>query len=146
MAEINKIKFFYHSVDFSFSDRSKIKKFLMLLFKSERKRLDQLNYIFCTDSYLQQLNKKFLRHHYKTDILTFPNSEHPTKIEGEIYISVERARKNAGRFKTTFKQELLRLIFHGALHLCDYKDKTERQIKIMRDKEDHYLKLYKSFT
>jgi rRNA maturation RNase YbeY len=146
MAEINKIKFFYHAVDFPFSDRNKLKKFLLLLFKSEGKKLGQLNYVFCSDSYLQQLNKKFLSHNYKTDILTFPTLDTPNSISGEIYISVERAKVNATRFKESFKQELRRLIFHGALHLCGYRDKTERQMRIMRNQEDHFLKLYKSFT
>ncbi len=144
--EINKIKFFYHSVDFPFSDRSKIKRFLFFLLKSQKKKLAQLNYIFCSDDYLQELNKKFLGHNYKTDILTFPTLEKPVLIEGEIYISVERARINADRFKTSFRQELLRLIFHGVLHLCGYQDTNATQTQKMRDAEDHYLKLYKSFT
>jgi rRNA maturation RNase YbeY len=146
MAEINKIKFFYYAVDFSFDHRNRVKRFLLFLFKTERKNLLKLNFIFCSDKYLQQLNKKFLGHNYKTDILTFPDSNQSMPTDAEIYISVKRAKVNSMHYETSFKQELLRLIFHGALHLCGYKDDTQAQIKKMRNREDHYLKLYKSFT
>jgi rRNA maturation RNase YbeY len=111
----------------------------------ESKKIGAINYVFSTDAYVQALNKKYLHHHYTTDILTFPiNNDGP--IDAEIYISIERIRENAKFFNSTFDEELLRVIFHGALHLCGYKDKTKKQQILMRQRENHYLKVYKSFT
>jgi len=106
--------------------------------------LEQLQYIFCSDEYLLEINKQHLQHNYYTDIITFDLSEKPNAVIGEIYISVDRVRDNAQNYDATFKNELLRVIFHGALHLCGFKDKTEKDQTLMRKAEDKYLQYYLS--
>lgn len=127
----------------SLSNRSELKKFLLRIGKKEKTKIQTLNVIFCDDDYLLQLNDKHLNHNTLTDIITFdltePNNNAKT---GEIYISVVRVKENARLFNTTFKHELHRVVFHGLLHLCGYKDKTKNDISTMRSKEDQYLKLY----
>jgi probable rRNA maturation factor len=102
-----------------------------------------LTYIFCTDSFLLEMNKNFLDHDTYTDIITFDLSNAKTAVHGEIYISVERVRENAVLYNATFSDELHRVIFHGALHLCGFKDKKEKDRKVMRENEDHCLEQYK---
>jgi len=101
-----------------------------------------LNYIFCSDEYLLDINKKFLKHDYLTDIITFDLSEQ-NGVTGEVYISLDRVRDNAKTFDSTFSDECLRVIIHGALHLCGYKDKNKIDKKEMRKKENFYLNIYK---
>jgi probable rRNA maturation factor len=126
----------------SLKDRKTLKAFLQSLFKKERVGLESLTYIFCSDQYLLEINKQYLNHDYYTDIITFNLADNPKLVIGEIYISLDRVKDNAQNFNTSFKQELHRVIFHGALHLCGYKDKTAKEEKLMREKEDQYLKLY----
>ena len=135
------IHFHFLSACPAFTKRTAVKDFLRSLFKKEKTKLDSLNYIFCSDDYLLEINKNYLNHNYYTDIITFDLSEGPA-ITGEIYISIDRVRENATQFNTSFKQELHRVIFHGALHLCGYKDKIHSDQEIMRKKEDTYLKNY----
>jgi rRNA maturation RNase YbeY len=116
------------------------------LFKKEKTKLEQLRYIFCSDEYLLQINKEHLNHNYYTDIITFDLSEKGTGTIGEIYISIDRVRDNAQNYEVPFKHELLRVIFHGALHLCGYKDKSNKDQQLMRKAEDKYLKYYLSKT
>ncbi len=104
--------------------------------------LESLNYIFCTDEYLIEVNQQFLQHDYYTDIITFDLSEQGGPIVGEIYISIDRVRDNARANATKVYEELHRVIFHGALHLCGYKDKKPAEIREMRAKEDYYLAKY----
>jgi rRNA maturation RNase YbeY len=125
----------------AFTKRTAAKDFLRSLFKKEKTQLQSLNYIFCSDDYLLEINKSYLSHNYYTDIITFDLSEGQGTI-GEIYISLDRVRDNAAQFKTSFKQELHRVIFHGALHLCGYKDKTKADQKLIREREDYWLKKY----
>jgi probable rRNA maturation factor len=101
-----------------------------------------LNYIFCTDEYLLQVNRDFLQHDYYTDIITFDLSDTSKRVSGEIYISVDRVKDNALTQGVSFTEELHRVIFHGALHLCGYKDKKPAEVKAMRSAEDKYLELY----
>ena len=103
----------------------------------------ELNVIFCTDDFLLEMNNNFLDHDTFTDIITFDLSESKKAMEGEIYISVERVKENAKIFKTTYTDELHRVIFHGVLHLCGFKDKKEKDQKIMRENEDYCLEHYK---
>jgi rRNA maturation RNase YbeY len=114
----------------------------MKIFKNEDKRLFTLNYIFCSDDYLLEINKTHLQHNYYTDIITFDLSVAPGEIIGEIYISTDRVRDNAVSLGVSIKDELHRVIFHGALHLCGYKDKSPKHLKEMRAAEDLYLSLY----
>jgi rRNA maturation RNase YbeY len=126
----------------SLKNRQPLKAFLQSLFKKEGVKMDSLQYIFCSDKYLLEINKQYLKHDYYTDIITFNLSDKPIPVNGEIYISIDRVKDNAQNFNTSFKQELHRVIFHGALHLCGYKDKTAKEEELMREKEDHYIRLY----
>jgi rRNA maturation RNase YbeY len=126
----------------SLKDRRILKTTLAALFKKEKKKLAELHYIFVSDDRLLEINRQFLQHDFYTDIITFPLSEPGQPISGEIYISVDRVRENAREFGGTVKEELLRVIFHGALHLCGYKDKTTPQQREMRQLEEKYLALY----
>jgi probable rRNA maturation factor len=135
------IHFYYSGVSFPFKDRNKLKLFLSSLFKKEGKKLQSLNYVFCTDEELLKLNIQWLDHNTLTDIITFDLSE-TEKVTGEIYISIDRVRENARSFSRPFSEELHRVIFHGALHLCGYKDKTQAQQSEMRGKEEAYLNRY----
>jgi probable rRNA maturation factor len=120
-------------------ERTRLKRFLASLFIKEKKRVGELRYIFCSDDYLLQINRQYLNHNYYTDIITFDLSERGQDINAEIYISVDRVRENAQEFGCSLKQELHRVMFHGALHLCGYKDKTIAEKKIMRKMEEQYL-------
>jgi probable rRNA maturation factor len=126
----------------SLKDRQILKAFLRSLFKKEGTKLDSLRYIFCSDKYLLEINRQYLNHDDYTDIITFNLSDSPAPVSGEIYISVDRVKDNARKFNTSFRQELHRVIFHGALHLCGYKDKSSKDEKLMREKENQYLALY----
>jgi len=123
-------------------EKNKVKEFIQQLFNLEGKELEHLQYVFCSDDYLLQMNKSFLQHDYFTDIITFDLSIKGKGTNGEIYISVDRVRDNAINHFSTFSEELLRVIFHGALHLCGYKDKKKSEITIMREKEDYYLRVF----
>lgn len=123
--------------------RTKLKIFIKSLFRKEGKSLAELNYVFCSDDYLLNINRQFLNHDYYTDIITFDISETNATKKGEIYISIDRVRENARELHQPIQSEFLRVIFHGALHLCDYKDKTQAQKLEMRLKEDLYLKKFK---
>jgi probable rRNA maturation factor len=130
----------------SLEERTRLKQFIGTLFQKEKKKLAELQYIFCSDPYLLEINRQFLQHDFYTDIITFPLSDPGQPISGEIYISVDRVRDNAREFGSSFKKELHRVIFHGALHLCGYKDKSPRDEKLMREMEDKYLALYDRST
>lgn len=117
---------------------------MLSIFKSEKKKVENLTYIFSTNRIITALNKKFLNHNYQTDILTFSITNNP--LQAEIYISIEKIRENSILYNCTFKEELLRVMFHGILHLCGYDDNSSKQKKEMRKKEDYYLKLYERFT
>lgn len=138
----SKVCFFFDEVKINLSNRAALKKFIEGLFKKEGQQLQSLNYIFCTDKRLLQINRDYLKHDYYTDIITFDLSTPGKGIGGEIYISVDRVRENAKTEGATFKEEIARVIFHGALHLCGYGDKTKQEVKAMRAKEDSYLQHY----
>jgi rRNA maturation RNase YbeY len=137
-----KVSFHYIDVRFFFEQRERIKDFILELFNKEGKQVDSINYIFCKDEYLLSLNVEYLNHDTYTDIITFFYSEKDQPVISDIYISIERVRENAEKFKTSFKNELMRVIFHGALHLCGYKDKKQEEQKLMREKEEFYLNLF----
>ena len=119
--------------------KTKLRVFIKTLFESEGKLLSDLNYVFCSDNYLLTINRQFLQHDYYTDIITFDVSDNKKDVKGEIYISIDRVKDNAKRLDITVQSEFLRVMFHGALHLCGYKDKTKVQQTLMRQKEDLYL-------
>ena len=136
------VNFFYQDVQFAFTDRRKLKAFLSKLFHKEGKQLSELNIIFCTDEALLEINRSFLQHDYYTDIITFPLNAKGRPVAAELYISIDRVKDNAQDGSISFKEELHRVIFHGCLHLIGYGDKSSQQIKKMREREDHYLRLY----
>lgn len=136
------IQFHYLENNFSFKNRTRCKAYIETLFKKEKKRLGELNYIFCSDDYLLDINKAYLQHNYYTDIITFGLSNPGEPIVGEIYISVDRVKDNAANLDESFTRELHRVIFHGALHLCGYGDKTQKEELAMRALEDKYLRGY----
>ncbi len=135
---------FYTTFPFRLRGIIKYRRLIIDLFKKEKVGLASINYIFCTDSELLKLNKTYLQHNYNTDILTFDLSHSNQAKSGEIHISIDRVKANAKLYGVTFSNELTRVIIHGALHLCGYKDKTKREITEMRNKEDIYLRLWEN--
>lgn len=129
------------------SERRKLKSFIEhVLCKTEGWGIANISFVFCSDDFLLDINSRFLNHDDYTDIITFDLRSTMDKfIESEIYISVDRVRDNAGLLGVPFSAELLRVLFHGVLHLCGYKDKTKRDTTLMRRMEDNYLRLYSSF-
>jgi probable rRNA maturation factor len=134
--------FFFQGVKISLANRTQLKKYIQSIFKKEEKKLGSINYIFCTDKAVLEINRQFLSHDFYTDIITFGLSNIGDPIEAEIYISVDRVKDNATQLGVSFKSELHRVIFHGVLHLCGYKDKSKGEIEKMRSKEEFYLKKY----
>lgn len=134
------IHFFYPYKKNILTERNKLKQFIQHIFKKEKTKLESLQFVFCSDDFLLEINRQYLKHDYFTDIVTFNLGD--KEVAGEVYISVDRVKDNAAAYKTSFKRELHRVIFHGALHLCGYKDKLNEEKKIMRAKEDRYLQEY----
>ncbi len=135
------IKFSSADRSFAFKNKKNLKLSISNLFQVEGKKLKTLDYIFCSDDYLLKINKQFLNHDDLTDIITFDLSETQETI-GEIYVSLDRVKDNAKILGVRYQDEIIRVIFHGALHLCGYGDKTKSEITIMREKEDGYLRLH----
>jgi rRNA maturation RNase YbeY len=123
-------------------NRKHFKEFLHSVFIEEGKLLNSLNIVLCDDEYLLSINKEFLQHDYYTDIITFDLSNDTSSIEGELYISIERVIDNAEKIVTNKVIELHRVIFHGCLHLCGYRDKSSKEKSTMRSKEDYYIQKY----
>ena len=136
------LNFFSENIDFDLSRPLKTKKWLKLASKSEGYEIADLNYIFCDDDYLLEINKQYLDHDYFTDIITFDNSEEDNVLEGDIYISVDRVKENAATFEANFETEMRRVLIHGLLHLMGYQDSDEKLKTEMRAKEDQYLLLF----
>ena len=132
------IHFFYENTSEIIEE--KIKPWIEKIIITEEKRLGEINYIVCDDEYLLKINQDFLDHDYYTDIITFDQVRGKT-ISGEIFVSLQRIKDNASLISKNYEEEKKRVIAHGVLHLCGYKDKTEEQQKIMRAKEDFYLSL-----
>jgi probable rRNA maturation factor len=139
------IRFFYEDTPFRLEKVTSVKSWIKKTIHAEGRQLASLNYIFCSDTYLLEINVQYLSHTSLTDIITFDLSDplalQRSDIEGEIYISIDRVRENAGKFSNQFQEELHRVIIHGVLHLVGYSDKNPRQRTIMRKKEDAYLSL-----
>ena len=135
------IYFDTESIDFKLPAVVLTRKWIKETVKNENEKwkVGELSFVFCDDTYLHKMNVEYLSHDTLTDIITFDNSDEENKIEGDIFISVERVRENAITLKTIFEQELRRVIIHGVLHLCGYKDKTKKDAQIMREKEDFYI-------
>jgi len=122
--------------------RTVLKKFILKIFKEQGFRVERINYVFCSDSYLLTLNQNHLAHNTYTDILTFHYSENSQPVLSDIFISIDRIRENARVYNVSFLEELYRVIIHGALHLCDYDDKKKEDSSVMRSMENEYLRRY----
>jgi len=137
------IHFFAEGTSMPTFKKKVARNWILNVIVSEQKKLGELNYIFVSDENLLETNKKYLDHDELTDVITFDNSEEAETIEGDIYISADRVKENARTFSSTFHVELHRVMIHGALHLCGFKDKTEKQSKEMRTKENEALRKLK---
>ena len=135
------IHFFQEDIIYQLRQRTEIRSWLKSIAKKEKYSILELNYIFCSDEYLLQINKNFLDHDYYTDIITFDNSEVKGKIEGDVFVSIDRVTENAKKYKVGFENELHRVMIHGILHTCGYKDKTKTDSELMRKKEAWALNL-----
>ncbi|MFI0429706.1 rRNA maturation RNase YbeY [Mariniflexile sp. HMF6888] len=131
------INFNYETV-FSLDNEKQLSEWIEGVISEEGCQLEEVNYIFCDDAYLHKLNVEFLNHDTLTDIISFDYSV-GKNIHGDIFISVERVADNAKDFNVPVNEELQRVMVHGVLHYCGYKDKTDNEAKLMREKENHYL-------
>ncbi len=134
------INFNYES-EFSLDNEEAIAAWLSEVIESENKKEGEINYIFCYDEYLHKINLEYLNHDNLTDIISFDYTM-GNEISGDIFISVERVQDNASDFKVSFEAELKRVMVHGVLHYCGYKDKGEDDELVMRSKEDDKLALF----
>lgn len=132
------LQFFNEDVILPFLNFDLVSKVLKQAVRTNKSKLGDINYIFCSDEYLLQLNKKFLDHDYFTDVITFDYSEN-FLVSGDIYISTDRVRQNSGTYGQLYETELLRVISHGLLHLLKFNDKEESEIEIMRLKESELI-------
>ena len=134
------INFHSEDVDFHLVNEKKTIKWIKDSIKNETKIVGEISYIFCSDEYLHKMNLEYLNHNSFTDIITFDYTE-GNNVSGDIFISIDRVKENAVKFKTIFENELSRVIIHGVLHLIGYKDKSIQDKEQMRSKEDFYLTL-----
>lgn len=132
------ILFFNEDVDFTLADKNLITHWIIDTIKNENHNPGEINFIFTSDKYLLHINKQYLSHNYFTDIITF-NYCHDKTISGDIFISIETVENNSTRFGVTFKDEILRVIIHGVLHLIGYNDQSDEEKELMRKKENEYL-------
>ncbi|MDY0089547.1 MAG: rRNA maturation RNase YbeY [Flavobacteriaceae bacterium] len=132
---------FHYEINFEFFSEKSYKYWISKVIASESKELGEINYIFCDDSYLLKINQDYLNHDTYTDIISFDYSK-GNILSGDIFISVERVRDNAQDFGVSFDEELRRVMAHGVLHYCGYKDKTEADQKFMRQKENEKIKMF----
>lgn len=135
------VHFCTEDITFSLKEKLKHKAWLNEVAKQEGKRILELTYVFCSDDYLLQINQEYLNHDTLTDIVTFDNSEDPKRIEGDIFISIDRVKENGDALGTK-ETELKRVMVHGLLHLLGYKDKKKEDKATMTEKEDFYIKQY----
>ncbi|RAI94970.1 rRNA maturation RNase YbeY [Algoriphagus yeomjeoni] len=136
------INFFTEEVPFSLKEKRKRKAWLKKIAESENHKIEDLNYVFCSDEYLHSMNVEYLDHDTYTDIITFDNSEDEGIIEGDIFISIERVKENSETLNVTEEKELSRVISHGLFHLLGYKDKTKAEASLMRSKEEFAINLF----
>lgn len=135
------ISFQNQSILFKLKEKTKLKLWIKTIIAKENHTLENINYIFCSDDELLEINLKHLNHNTLTDIITFDYTE-AKKISSDIFISVDRVAENAIKFKVSFENELHRVMIHGVLHLCGYKDKTKLDGELMRKKENWALNFY----
>ena len=136
------IYYFSEDIIFSLKAPDLVRKWIINVINKENYLLKHLNFIFCSNAYLQKKNQQYLQHNTLTDVLTFNQSEADEAIQGDIYISIERVKENAMLYATTFDNELFRVMIHGVLHLIGYNDQSKEAKKIMRQQENQYLTLF----
>ncbi|WP_223709422.1 rRNA maturation RNase YbeY [Niabella beijingensis] len=142
MKQISQVTFSFQKAA-TLKERKRLKQFISLIFKENKQELDMLQYIFCGDDEILRVNRQYLEHDYYTDIITFDLREKLAEpMMADIFISVDTVRSNARLLNEPFFRELHRVIFHGALHLCGFNDKTAEEQQVMRRKEDEYLIRY----
>ena len=134
------IHFFSEETNFRPKTLTGLRLWINKTIESENYQLKELNFIFCSDKYLLKINQEYLNHDTYTDIITFDHSEENMEISGDIYISIDRVKENAKTYKSTFIDEIHRVIIHGTLHLLGYTDKSKKDKQLMTLKEDSYLK------
>jgi len=127
----------------SFVSKKDLKEAVKNLAIQEGKVLKDLSLVFTDDDYLLEVNKQYLNHDYFTDVITFDYSLFP-EVSGDVMISLDRVKDNAQSLNQSYELEFYRVVFHGVLHLCGYKDKTDADIKVMRAKEDFYINRFVS--
>ena len=132
---------FNYETDFELHNESDFSKWISAVILSENKKEGEINYIFCDDDYLLEINQQYLEHDTLTDIISFDYSV-GNEINGDIFVSVERVKENASDYKVTFDEEIQRVLVHGILHYCGYKDKTEADELVMRAKEEEKMKMF----
>ena len=132
---------FFSKTNFQIVQKRSIKKWLGRVVKQENKNIGDINIVFCNDDQLVELNKQYLNHNTLTDIITFNYSEEKI-LHGDVCISIERVKDNADKYNCTFEEELRRVMAHGILHLCGYKDKKPDEKLLMKQKEDETLFLF----
>jgi rRNA maturation RNase YbeY len=132
---------FNYELEFTLENESVIADWLSKVIISENKKEGDINYIFCDDDYLLEINQQYLDHDTLTDIISFDYSV-GNELHGDIFISIDRVRENAVEFNVSFEDELNRVMVHGVLHYCGFKDKTEEDEKAMRIKEDEKIKMF----
>ncbi len=133
------IHLFEEDISIKIKNKLNLKRWIKATILAEKKSLGELNYIFCNDEYLHEMNVEYLNHDTLTDIITFDNSEVKDEITGDIFISVDRVVDNANKFEVSIEDELHRVMVHGVLHLIGYKDKKKEEKETMRFKENFYL-------
>jgi probable rRNA maturation factor len=136
-----KIQFFAEDISFDVKQKRKVRHWIGITAHNEGAKIKEVNYIFCSDEYLKDLNIEHLDHHYYTDIITFDNSEEKNTLEGDIFISIDRVKENSQEFSKSFEDELHRVMIHGILHLLGYSDKEEEDVIVMRQKENEAINL-----
>ncbi len=132
---------FNYETDFELLNETQFSNWISAVIKSENKTEGEINYIFCDDNYLIEINQQYLNHDTLTDIISFDYSV-GNELNGDIFISIERVLDNSNDFNTAFDDELKRVMAHGILHYCGYKDKNETDEKLMRSKEDEKSQLF----
>lgn len=132
---------FNYETEFQLENETQFSDWISRVILSENKKEGDINYIFCDDEYILEINKQYLDHDYYTDIISFDYSV-GNELNGDIFVSIERVKENAIDFNATFDDELKRVIIHGILHYCGYKDKSEEDEALMRSKEDEKTKMF----
>ncbi len=134
------INFFSEDIEFSLSNQQKIIKWIRSIVDKEKGNLSKLNFIFCSDKYLSEINSKYLKHSELTDIITFQYNDN--SVAGDIFISIERLKENFKKYNSSFNDELLRVMIHGIFHMLGYKDSQIEEKELMRKKENEAIEIF----